>query len=116
ERPLDVLTDVARFIGVDPAFDHDLSLRLNVAGVPRRPWLHRLLRRTDRLKWAVNVVAPAGLRRRALGWQNRNLARPQVPVGVRRELMDAYRDDLALLEATTGLDVSRWWEEEAGHP
>lgn len=115
ERPRDVLADIAAFLDVEPAFDQDLSLRLNVAGIPRRARLYRLLRRMERLKWAANSVLPAGMRRRALGWQNRTLERPDVPIGVRRALLDGYRDDLALLHERTGLDVSGWMED-AEHP
>jgi Sulfotransferase family len=113
ERPRVVLDDIARFLAVEPAFDQDLSLRLNVAGIPRRARLYGLLRRMERLKWAANAVAPAAVRRRALAWQNRTLDRPEVPPGLRRELMAGYRDDLALLEDRTGLDVSRWTERAA---
>jgi hypothetical protein len=110
ERPREVLEDIARFLDVEPVFDQDLSLQLNVAGIPRRARVYGLLRRMERLKWAANAVAPAALRRRALAWQNRTLERPPVPAELRRELMAGYRDDLALLEERTGLDVSRWTE------
>ena len=114
-RPLAVLTDIATCLGIEPVFEQDLSLRLNVAGVPRRARVYRLLRRMQRLKWAANAVAPAAVRRRALGWQNRGLVRPEVSPRLRRELMAGYRDDLALLQESTGLDVSLW-TEGANHP
>src|SRR5204862_5881151 len=115
ERPRQVLTDISGFLGVEPTFDQDLSLRLNVAGIPRRARIYWVLRRIERLKWAVNTVAPAAVRRRALAWQNRGLVRPAVPDALRRELMAGYRDDLVLLQERIGLDVSRWIAE-AGHP
>lgn len=113
ERPLEVLDDIARFLAVEAAFDQDLSLRLNVAGIPRRPRVYGLLRRMERLKWAANAITPAWARRSALAWQNRTLERPAVPAELRHELMAGYRDDLALLQARTGLDVSRWTDPAA---
>jgi hypothetical protein len=81
---------------------------MNVAGIPRRARVYGLLRRMERLKWAVNAIAPRSVRRRALAWQNRMLERPVVPPELRHELMAGYRDDLDLLQERTGLDVSRW--------
>jgi hypothetical protein len=107
-----VVADVYGFLGVDPGFRQDLSLRLNVAGIPRRRRLHRLLMRAQRLKWAASAVAPAAVRRRALELQNRNLERPQISPALRRQLLAVYRDDLIELERMTGLGVSRWLTED----
>jgi hypothetical protein len=120
DEPDATLRDIYRFLGVDADFAQDLSLRLNVGGVPKSKGLQWLARRAvpppqdpnntqaRRLRWLIEAM-PARLRGGLLKAQTSNLSSPPPLAPDRRgELLDGYRDDIALVGRLTGLDVSRW--------
>ncbi len=108
---LRVVQEVFAFLGVDPAFAPDLSRRPNRSGVPRSRWLHRAFR-SGPLRRAARVLVPAS-RKGAVerSFQQAMLRRPPMPVAVRANLLAGYRDDLRLLQASTGFDTEPWLDE-----
>lgn len=110
EKPEATVRDVYRFLGVDDSFTQDLSIRLNVSGLPKSKGLQAVSRRSRRLKWLIDPLIPDRLRRGLLNAQNKNLSRPPLPAEVRAELIEEYREDIELVGGLTGLDVSRWLE------
>jgi len=113
DDPGAIVKDIYRFLGVDSNFTQNLSLRLNVAGVPRSRGLQAIVRRQDRLKWLVDPLVPDRLRSRLLRVQNSNLSRPALAPEVRASLLDGYWEDIARVGELTGLDVSRWTSPRA---
>jgi hypothetical protein len=114
EDPQATVTDVYRFLGVDDSFSQDLSVRLNVSGLPKSKRLQSVSRRSRRLKWMVDPILPDRLRNGMLKAQNTNLSRPPLPPDLRAELTEACRSDIERVGELTGLDVSRWLEIEPG--
>lgn len=112
QNPAATVTDVYRFLGVDDGFSQDLSIRLNVSGLPKSKRLQSVSRRSRRLKWMIDPLIPDPLRRNLLKAQNSNLSRPPLPPDLRAELIEACRDDIERVGELTGLDVSRWLEVE----
>jgi Sulfotransferase family len=110
ENPESTVKDVYRFLGVDESFTQDLSIRLNVSGLPKSKGLQAVSRRSRRLKWLIDPLIPDRLRRGLLKAQNKNLSRPPLPPEVRAELIEEYREDIERVGELTGLDVSRWLE------
>jgi Sulfotransferase family len=104
--------DVYRFLGVDEDFSQDLSVRLNVSGLPKSKGLQAVSRRSRRLKWMIDPLLPDRLRRGLLDAQNKNLSRPPLPADVRAQLIEEYRPDVERVAELTGLDVSGWLELE----
>jgi hypothetical protein len=111
--PAPIMRDVYRFLGVRDDVTQDLSLRLNVAGVPKSRGVQSLMKRQERLKWALDPFVPEGVRRRLLKLQNRNLERSGMDADVRAELVEFYRDDILRLQRLIGADLSRWLDGSA---
>ena len=120
DDPHSTLRDVYRFLGVESDFEQDLSLRLNVGGVPKSKSLQWLARRAvpppqdpnntqaRRLRWLIEAM-PTRLRGGLLKAQTSNLSSPPpLSPELRGELLDGYREDIGLVGRLTGLDVSRW--------
>lgn len=112
-RPLWVMRDAFAFLGVDPGFVPDVSLRRNVSGVPRSRLLDALLQRQSRLKNAAKTRLPAGARRRVAERLDRlktwNLASPRpVRPETRRALVETYREDVMMLQGLIRRDLSGW--------
>jgi hypothetical protein len=81
--PAAVVREVCTFLGVDPDVPLKTSWRYNAAPPEeRRSWLQRLQPR-----------------------------RPDLTPGLRRKLLERYRDDLALVDRLTGGGFSAWLEE-----
>jgi hypothetical protein len=108
EDPETEVKAVYRFLGVDDAFSQDLSIRLNVSGLPKSKGLQAVSRRSRRLKWLLDPLIPDRLRRSLLSAQNKNLSRPPLPPDVRARLIEEYRADIEKVGELSGLDVSRW--------
>ena len=114
DDPLGLVRDVLSFLEVDGAFAPDTSLRHNVSGIPRSRLLHGFLKRPNPAKNALKPFFPKKLRRRlSVSAQNRNLSKaPQLDPEVRRELAEAYREDVLRLQGLIGRDLSAWLGEK----
>ena len=109
EKPMELLCDIFRFLGVDDDFKPDVSLRFNVSGVPRNKVLHAFLSKPHPVKSLLKPLIPVKLRQRlVVTLQNRNLAKPELPAAVRKELVDLYREDILKLQALIKRDLSHW--------
>lgn len=111
-QPADMLPDMFRFLGVDPEFTPDVSTRHNVSGIPRSKTLHSFLMKANPIKAGIKPLIPTKLRRRlVLNVRNRNLVRaPGLSSAVRRELVEAYRDDVLKLQELIQRDLQSWLE------
>lgn len=113
DAPGDTLRDAFRFLGVNDSFVPDVSLRRNVSGRPRYKALDEVLRRPSFVKQALKLYLPAGLRwRLSKAFDNlktRNLVEPSpVQSEVRRQLIEAYREDILKLQDLIHRDLSGW--------
>jgi hypothetical protein len=106
-----VLHELFEFLGVDPAFAPDVSVRHNSARVPRSIALNELLLRTAA---AFHRAAPrlrgSGLISRAQELLLRR-AGPLDPA-IRRRLRAQFRDDTLRTAQLIGRDLSRWLEKD----
>ena len=110
ESPVSVSQDIFRFLGVDGSFVPDTSLRHNVSGIPKSKALVALIKRPNPLKSAARAILPEKLRKRlSVSLQTRNLSKaPPMPEEARRELVEAYREDVLALQGLIGRDLSGW--------
>ena len=110
DDPDGVLRDAYRFLGVDDAFVPDTSLRHNASGIPKSEALLAFVRRPNPVKSALKPFIPEKTRRRVfVGLRNRILAKPPpLDPGVRRRLIEAYREDILRLQDMIGRDLSAW--------
>lgn len=105
----EVLSDIFQFLGVDETFVPDTSIQHNVTGVPKNRLWHQFLRNPGPIRNFGKLMLPAKLRTRLIvNLKNRNLAKPKLPLALKRELSQIYRDDILKLQALIGKDLSSW--------
>jgi Sulfotransferase family len=108
-RPLEVVQDIFGFIGVDPNFVPDMSEKYNVSLVPRSWQLHRLTMHENLIRSALRHLVPTGVGPRVRRLiRERNLRRPRLDPVMRRELTNAFRQDIGLVERLIDRDLSHW--------
>ena len=109
--PYAMLRDMFRFLGVDPDFEPDLSVRHNRAGVPASRLLYRLVMTPNAIKSVARPLLPGRLRgaiRSAVTESGVSLRRPSMPAEIRADLIAGYRDDILRLQDLIGRDLPAW--------
>lgn len=108
-QPMDFLRDVYVFLGVDPDFVVDTSLRPNATGLPRNRLLGKLLLRPNPLRSTIKSLLPRELRYN-LGQRlnQRLIKKPRPSRETYGKLLDGYRDDIRDLQKLVGRDLSVW--------
>jgi hypothetical protein len=101
--------DIFAFIGVDPVFVPDMSKKYNVSIVPRSALLQKIMMSESVFKSTLRSFVPAGVRSRVRSAiLQRNVKRLRLDPDMRRELTNAFRDDIGLLEWLLDRDLSHW--------
>src|SRR5215210_2968864 len=110
--PLGLAQSAYSFLGVDDTFVPEVSLVHNPSGIPKSKGVQVLLNRPNPLRSVLKPVVPKRLRPHLSAYlQNRNIAEPPpLEQGVRKELVDSYREDILKLEELIGRDLSKWLE------
>lgn len=111
-RPVSVLQDIFRFLGVDDTFIPDMSIRPNVSGIPKSKVMHSFLTKPNLIKTILKPFFPARLRQRIVtSLKNRNLVKPELSPEIRRYLIQVYKEDIMKLQDLIQRDLSKWLEE-----
>lgn len=110
KNPIGLVQDIFRFLGVDDSFVPDMSLRHNVAGIPRIRGLHRLLDSRHPIK---KILRPFLSSERRLAIRERlrmlNLRKPPaLAPELYRHLLETYREDILALQGLLDRDLSHW--------
>lgn len=116
-NPREVLRSIFLFLGIDPDFAPDMSVRHNVSGLPKSRLLHAVLVRPSGARDFIKRLLPVGPRRRlraALMRQNIVASEPKVAVETRRALREDYWEDILKLETLLDRDLSAWRTEGQG--
>jgi len=114
-RPLEVVQDIFAFFGVDPSFVPDMTERYNVSTILRRRRLNDMMMDKSLIRSTLRKLVPSGVRARIRSSiLERNVKRLRLAPELRRELTDAYRDDIRLLERILDRDLSRWLKPAGG--
>lgn len=108
KNPLGLLQDLYRFLGVEPGFVPDLETPHNVGGMPVNPLLEGVL--TSQL---IRTVVKPWVPRQAANWVRRLRTRnmrpaPPLPLELRRQLTDSFREDITQTSALIGRDLTHW--------
>ena len=109
--PVLLSQEIFAFLGVDPGFTPDVSIRHNRAGVPASRLLYRLVMTPNTLKTVAKPLLPSRLRgaiRAAVTDSPASLRRPPMPTDLRAELVAGYRDDILRLQDLVQRDLSSW--------
>lgn len=111
-RPVSVLQDIFRFLGVDDTFSPDMYIRPNVSGIPKNKVMHTFLTKPNPIKTILKPFFPARLRQRIVtSLKNRNLVKPELSPEIRKQLLQVYREDIMKLQDLIQRDLSKWLEE-----
>jgi hypothetical protein len=110
---LSVMKDIFGFIGVDPNFNPDTSVKFNAGGVPKSLLLQSVLHKKHRLLASVSDLIkpfiPQRLRRTIRAHlQEQNLQRHVLPDESRAHLNEMFEEDIKALEQLIGRDLSAW--------
>ncbi|MEN8215313.1 MAG: sulfotransferase [Pseudomonadota bacterium] len=108
KNPLGLISDIYHFIGVDNTFVPDISIRENVSGIPRNRMIHSLLHSKNPIR---NILGNS-YRKLPLSFRNSirrsNLSKPVLPIEIRNELIDIYREDILKLQVLIQRELSVW--------
>jgi hypothetical protein len=110
-QPEAVMRALFSFLGVEPAFRPDMSLRYNISGTPRSRLLHAVLARPMAVKDLLKPLIPPPVRHRLRAkLMTRNIIpeKARIAPETRRTLASFYRDDLLTLQSLIGRDLSPW--------
>lgn len=111
---LGLVQDIFRYLGVDDAFNPDISSRYNPRGVPKNRTLHRLIQHENRVRTFATShlperwTKPWGDRIRGLNCTEA----PPLQEEVRRELVEVYRQDILKLQHLIQRDLSPWLQTD----
>jgi len=110
-----LMRDLYQFLGVDPGFEPPAEVH-NKGYVPRSEWLNRLFH-SRFVRRVVKPLLSDGLMQWARKLRSVNAKRPeQLPVEIRAELSEFYRNDILHLQDLTGVDFSAWLNESSAGP
>jgi len=105
-----VVKDIFRFIGVDPAFTADVSIRMNEGLLPRWQPLYRGLTGPVPVIRRIKHYTPEPWRRRFVHrlFRSKGRAAPPCPRSVRDRLIPAFKEDNLKLQDLLDRDLSSW--------
>jgi hypothetical protein len=107
-NPLGLISDIYHFIGVDNTFVPNISIRENVSGIPRNRMLHNLLHTNNPIRKILGNYyrkLPLSFRESIRSY---NLSKPVLPMEIRNELIDIYREDILKLQVLIQRELSIW--------
>jgi hypothetical protein len=109
--PVGFMQDIFRFLKVDDSFVPDMSVRHNETKIPRSRALQKYLLEPRAAKNLIKKFVPLKLSRR-IGdrFRRANLTKPPLPVELRRQLTEIYREDIIQLQGMLQRDLSHWLE------
>ncbi len=103
-----VMRSLFAWLGVDPAFEPNVSDMMNPSGVPRNAVVAAAYIARRRLQPYLKPVVPRTLQRRLDVRLERGLQKDIVDPAVRQELAEMFADDVALLSKLIDRDLSHW--------
>lgn len=111
-----LLKETFYFLGVNPNFAPDISVKFNVSGEQKSLVLYKLSKaifnQPNPIRWLSRHIFPESWRCKVTNWvREKNLRENQIPPEKKRELMAFYRPDIVRLEELIEMDLSQWLEE-----
>lgn len=116
QQPELVMSEIYRFLGVDPEHVAQTDQKFNVSGIPRRRGLYALLMQDNAVKRGLRpalekIVTPARINAIKARLSARMLERPEMKASTRVFLVESYAKDVARLEQLLGRKLDCWQRE-----
>lgn len=119
DQPAKVLGDIFQFLGVDPTFQPDLTIRYNQSGIVRNRFLDKIYGQQGLVNRTIKAILPDAvvhklrhnvtLQRTVNDLRSKNLAKPKIDPELKRKLThEVYREDIVKLQDLIGRDLSHW--------
>lgn len=116
ESPQQFMQSIYRFIGVDESFTPDISLKFQVAAVPKNQWVNYLLKKNNIVKSSVSSLLktffPTETRENIKSFLTQLNSQPKKAVAQsqeeRQHLVNYYREDILKLQDLIDRDLSSW--------
>ena len=111
DDPQKLLQNIFSFLGVDPAFVPEMSVRHNVSGRPRYRLVHQFFRESSYLKICLKQLFPKKLRskiRTQAMEKNISPEKNTISEVDMAKLKAIYRDDTLKAQKLIGKDLSGW--------
>lgn len=106
---LGTIQSMFRFLEVDSTFVLNKLDKKNVTGIPKSRAFHSFLSQTNPVKDLFKPLLPEKFRKRLVNnLKNQNLAKPRLPLEVRKQLLPVFRDDIGRLQDLIQRDLSAW--------
>lgn len=111
--PLKLIKDIYRFLGVNPAFTPNLSIKYNVSEIPRFRKLQEFLLEDKpvklHIKKGLTRLVPSAYISKARNFVLKmNLRRLKIKAKTRKKLIEYYKEDIVKLSKLIGRDLSSW--------
>jgi hypothetical protein len=116
--PIRVMSEIYEFIGVDPSFKPDVSLKYNESGLIKNKLLDKIYGQGGWLSRSVKTVLPGiyrkmkgnlSLKKKMLSLRGRNLDRREMDKAIRKALtLEVYLEDIKQLQNLIHRDLSDW--------
>ena len=106
--PAALMRGVFGFLGVDEAFNPDMSQRPNVSGFHRSRLLQRAFTRTSLPRRVARRIFPPPVKRTVKRQLKKRVVKRPLDPAVRAELQAYFRDDILRLQDLLGRDLSAW--------
>ena len=111
--PQTFLKELFEFVGVSPDFVPDMSKRGREGGLPKQPWLHKLLTQRNPIRATAAsiiklILTPEKRQRLRTQLVKGNIAKQKLDHNTRTQLIDIYREDIQRLQTLINRDLSSW--------
>lgn len=107
-----ILKSICEFLDVDSDFQFPTQVKLNISGIPKRPWLHNWLLEGLPKSRVCNLIkkpfTEQAWMRMVKGVQHWNLERPKLSDSTRQKMLEDYSQDMERLQDEWGFDASAW--------
>ena len=115
-QPESIIREMFGFLGVDPTFEPDMSIRYNVSGDVRSRIVHSIFAAPSAAKDVLRPLLPRAVRQRLRGAIMERNTRPTLAVmapETRQALTAFYREDTERLAELLGRDLAEWRDPDA---
>ncbi len=111
KNPQAIVSEIFQFLGVDPIFSPDMSVKHNVSSfVHKNKAWHDFLTGSNPLKTVLKAIIPANIRKPISAKAYRKNMEPpsQLHKEIRQEAIEIFRSDLLKLQDIIEKDISHW--------
>jgi hypothetical protein len=110
KQPMEIMQELYKWLGVDPNFVPDMSLKYNVSGLPKKQWIHFYLRKPHWTKTIIKPLLPERFRKYIMtNMINKNLSKKQeMQDEWKNFLLNLYETEFIRLGKLLNKDLSNW--------